>query len=296
MHLFRLTLLLSLGLLLACYPDPTFPEVEPERTMRAEAGDDSKTTPPAESVLLDTDPSTQQARHQDILRQLERIGSSAGLPRAKRPGADEWRPVELEKLTEIVTACCSSSDVACRDCLDPIVKANLASDEIWGIYGSFLGPLNNRSAAGVEVLGAALLQHPEGRVRDRALRVAVGSGVLPRPEESADGYRGYTLPRYPRVGEPILIIVEHSAPCTEAQAEVKGPDPAGRIDLKPSSPCEGAPDPQTTEFVPKATRYVITHKIDVFPASGVSLWIDKGEAPLLRVTPVRQSGPTRNPG
>ncbi len=126
--------------------------------------------------------------------------------------------------------------------------------------------------------------------------MAVGSGVLPRPEESADGYRGYTLPRYPRVGEAALIIVEHAAPCTEVQSQVKGPDPAGRIDFKPSSPCEETVAPQTTEFVPTATRYVFTHRINAFPASGISLWIDKGEAPLLRVAPVRTTGPSRDPG
>jgi len=89
--------------------------------------------------------------------------------------------------------------------------------------------------------------------------------------------------------------VEHSAPCTEVQAEVKGPDPAGRIDIKPSSPCEGAADPETTEFVPRAIRYVYTHKIDAFPASGISLWVDNEEAPLLRVTPARPPDPSRDP-
>ena len=93
-----------------------------------------------------------------------------------------------------------------------------------------------------------------------------------------------------------LIIVEHAAPCTEVQSQVKGPDPAGRIDFKPSSPCEETVAPQTTEFVPTATRYVFTHRINAFPASGISLWIDKGEAPLLRVAPVRTTGPSRDPG
>jgi hypothetical protein len=295
-HPIRPILLLTLGILLGCYPDPTFPEVEPDLTESAESGRDVQTAPPIQKERRDTSHSSQELRHLDIQRQLERIGASAGLPRPKRPGADEWRPVELEKLTEIVTSCCSTSDIACRGCLGPLTEAKLASDELWEVYGAFLGPLQDQASAGVEVLGAALLQHPEGLVRDRALRVAVGSGVLPRPEESAAGYRGYTLPRYPRAGEPALIIVEHSAPCTEVQAEVKGPDPAGRIDLELSSPCEGAADPETTEFVPKATRYVYTHRVDAFPTSGVSLWIDKGEAPLLRVTPVRPPDPSRDPG
>jgi len=290
-HLLRLFLVLAFGFLISCYPDPTFPEVEPASTSDERAAEVSKrrSTPSPAAVHDGQGGSAQYKRRQDVVRQLERVGTSAGVSRKKRPGADEWRPVELEKLGEIITSCCSSSEVACRDCLTPLVAAPLATDELWHIYGSFLGPLRNRAAAGVEVLGAMLLQHEEGRVRDRALRVAVGSGITPRGEESPGGYRISTLPRAPMKGEPVLIILEHNAPCTEVTGEVKGPDEAGRIDLDPFSRCPEVDEAAKVEFVPKATRYVFTHRVEAMPEPGLSIWLPGGKQPLLRLTPARAS-------
>ena len=300
MQLLRPPLVLGLVLLLSCYPDPSFPDVEPaadgtDRTARPDAVGSpapSPTTPPSHDQVT-----AQSKRRQDVLLQIERVGASAEIARSKRPGADEWRPVELEKLTEIVTTCCSASEVACRDCLEALSHAPLASDEIWAIYSAFLGPLRDRATAGVEVLGAKLLQDQEGRVRDRALRVAVGSGVLRRPEESEGGFRVSTLPRSPAVGESVLIIVEKSAPCTEVTAEVKGPDSAGRVVLDPSSRCPGATEAEGDgEFVPKATRYVLTHRVEALPTAGLSIWLARGTAPLLRVVPSRPAEAPRDPG
>jgi hypothetical protein len=299
-QLLRPPLVLGLAVLLSCYPDPTFPDVEPAADRANGSAPSSAAGSPSPSPTTPTTHdkgSAQSKRRQDVVLQIERVGASAGVARSKRPGADEWRPVELEKLTEIVTACCSASDVACRDCLKPLTHAALANDEVWAIYGAFLGPLRDRATAGVEVLGAKLLQDEDGRVRDRALRVAVGSGVLPRPEESEDGFRVSTLPRTPAVGESVLIIVEKSAPCTEVTAEVKGPDSTGRVVLDPSSRCPGAAEAEGAgEFVPKATRYVLTHRVEAMPTAGLSIWLAKGKAPLLRVVPSRPAEAPRDPG
>jgi hypothetical protein len=297
-QLIRPPLVLVLAVLLSCYPDPTFPDVEPAAD--ESDGSASAVGSPAPSSAAPTrndERTTQSKRRQDVVLQIERVGASAGVARSKRPGAGEWRPVELEKLAEIVTACCSASDLACRDCLAPLSHAALATDEIWAIYGAFLGPLRNRASAGVGVLGAKLLQAKEGQVRDRALRVATGSGVLPRPEESEDGFRVSTLPRSPAVGESVLIIVEKSAPCSEVTAEVKGPDGTGRVVLDPSSRCPGAAEDESTgEFVPKATRYVLTHRVEALPAAGLNIWLAGGKAPLLRVVPSRPPEAQRDPG
>jgi hypothetical protein len=225
----------------------------------------------------------QAKRREDVEKQIERLGSSAGIPRNKRSGAEDWRALELEKLREIVTSCCRASEVACRDCLAPLAGLALAPDELWAIYAAFLDPLRNRATAGVEVLGAALLQHPEGRIRDRAFRIAVGSGVSSRSEPSPEGFRITTLPRAPRGGEPVLIILEHSARCTEVKGEVKGPDAAGRIDLDPQEQCPEPDEPTPTAFMPIAIRYVFTHRIEAMPDSGLDIWLAEGKAPLLRV-------------
>jgi len=72
---------------------------------------------------------------------------------------------------------------------------------------------------------------------------------------------------------------------------VKGPDEAGRIDLDPRSNCAEAPPADAEEFVPKATRYVFTHKVDAMPVAGLDVWLANGKSSLARLSP--QASQTR---
>lgn len=276
------TSLLLVLVLAACYPDPTFPSSEAIAPQDSASASSSATGAPKP----DLDSTAQAARRQQVVTQTVRLG--AGHPEAareKRAGAGDWRPVELEKLREIVSDCCRTSEVACRDCLEALCEARMPPDELWSIYGAFLGPLRNRATAGVEVLGRHLLLHPEGRIRDRAFRVAVGSEVSVRGEPSAEGYRAALLPRRPQLGEPALLIVEHAALCTEVTGELKGPDASGRIDLKLRPDCPNAELPPMDGIVPAAIRYVYTHELDALPMGGIELWVADEEAPLLTLGP-----------
>lgn len=300
----RLPFLFALLFLLSCYPEPSFPEL-PETSSSTDAGpppsvskaesNATRTQPPEPSSVTADDAPAQQRRRGDIEGQLKRLGPSAGIPRSKRPGAEDWRPLELEKLTELVTSCCRASDVACRDCLAPLCEASVAPDELWGVYGSFLGPLRDRAGAGVEVLGAHLLENPDGKTRDRALRVATASGVLPRGEEGEAGARIAVLPRAPRVGEPVLLILEKSAFCNKVSGEVKGPDLAGRLDFDPRSDCPPPAEEVAEQFVPKASRYVFTHRVASLPSVGLEVWLADGTAPLLEVRPSNTEGVQTRP-
>jgi hypothetical protein len=290
----RIPLLFTLVFLLSCYPEPSFPELPPppsssqdvSGTSASGAQPSSATDAPRQpTVGTVEEPPAQQQRRRDIESQLKRLGASAGIPRGKRPGAEDWRPLELEKLTEIVTSCCRASDVACRDCLAPLCEGSVAPDELWEIYGSFLGPLRDRAGAGVEVLGAHLLESPNGQTRDRALRVASASGVLPRGKEREGGARMVALPRAPRVGDSVLLILEKSALCNKVSGEVKGPDNAGRLDFDPRSDCPAPPEEATEQFVPKASRYVFTHRVSSLPPSGLEVWLANGTEPLLELRP-----------
>lgn len=283
--LLPLVLASSLGLL-GCYPEPipSSPSEVAETSKLESSGpagapsSDSTSRPGAPAL----DQTAQTQRVAQIGKLLERLGPSAGVPRGKRAGAEDWRAVELEKLGEVVLDCCTQSDVACRGCLAPLTEGSCAPDELWPIYGRFLGPLAGRAAAGVDVLGSALLQDKDGVVRDRAFRVAVGSKVMTRGLPSEDGYRIATLPRTPRAGQPALIVLERAALCTEARMEVKGPDSSGRIDLQPVSDCPDSPEAEG-EFVPKALRYVLSHRLASFPASGLLVHVAKSEEPILHV-------------
>jgi hypothetical protein len=218
-----------------------------------------------------------------VLERLESVDSAT--PKDERPGEGLWRAAELEKLLELVRGACSSGPAACRDGLEPIAAAKLPADEVWPLYVLFLQDLRPRAEEGAVVLGRDLLLRDQATVRDRTFRVAVGIGAAVRGSSDEEGRRASVLPIHPGVGEPVLFIVEQVAACDRVVAEVKGPpDSSGRLDLIFHADCpEPTPAPQDTPPTPRAARVVWAFDAGPLPESGLRLWIDGAEAPLLTV-------------
>ncbi|MEE2828294.1 MAG: hypothetical protein VX498_03820 [Myxococcota bacterium] len=290
MPLYRSTVLVLFLLMVGCYPTPQVPRpAEDGADPTAEQGDPRGASTTATDSNYDA--GAQNKRQAQLAAVLDRLGrDQPTATRAKRAGVGKWRVAEWQKLQEIVMACCEVGSVPCRACLSEVASARMPPDEIWPLYGTFLNPLRHRATAGVEVLGTHLLDQEDGRTRDRAFRVAVGSGVAVRGTPSETKHRAAVIPRFPKLGQPLRILVEQPSPCTEVQGEVKGPDPSGRLDFKLSPDCPpSASKPLAEGELPKAIRYVFVHRIDAMPMSGLDIWVAGTEVPLLRVEPAAEA-------
>lgn len=266
-----LPIFLALALLSGCYGDPELP---PAPTP-APAGDPAEGRPtPAPQ------PSTQTFRMEQMSAVLGRLAGSADKPAAERDGIASWRPPELEKLHELLLECCRGNSATCRRCGEAIGAARLPTEELWPLAGRFAGPLRPTAGAGLPPLLLPLLLDGDGSVRDRALRLLVGTGAIERGAADAQGRRAAAVPRAPAAGEPVWLILEQPAPCSEGTAQVKGPDASGRIDVALSWTCEA---PETPAFPPKVHRVVWAQRLAAMPASGLSLHAGGAPQPLLRL-------------
>ena len=228
-------LIVAFALLPGCYGDPTLPTADevPAEVASAEPGTPSEAPVVAERGGRPSsgDEPAQTRRIQELGAILTKLGpATPGSSPASRPGADSWRPAELEKLTELCEACCAAGGGPCAACLGEVADAELASDEIWSLMGLFLGVLRPRAAEGAATIGRRLLLDDVGAIRDRAFRVIVGSGAARRGQPDSDKRRATSVPIAPRVGEPVLVVVEQVSSCPHVVADAKGPDSSGRVD------------------------------------------------------------------
>lgn len=285
--------------LLGCYGSPT---LEGARTDPATPPPSDATAPGAPVSTADrggmpvtpgTGPTAQASRLDELAGVLDRLESiDPQMPKNERPGAGRWRAAELEKLIEIVRGACAAGPGACRATLTPVADAHLPADEIWPLYSEFLAGLRPRAEEGTATLGRELLLRPEAVVRDRAFRLAVGSGAAVRGAPDAEGRRAALIPIHPGEGEPVLFVIEMPAACNRLTAASKGPiDSSGRLDVTFSVDCPEV-DPADADggTVPRAPRVVWAVDAGPLPASGLTLWIDGGAEPLLTV-----AAPTASP-
>ena len=205
---------------------------------------------------------------------------------AARPGAEEWRPAELQKLRELAMQLCGAGAPSCRAAMVQISAAQIPGDELLTLLGSFMGALRSHAEVGFGTLGRRLLTDPVGRTRDLAFRMAVGSGLTRRGEPDADGRRATLVPASPPVGDPAVLLVEIKAICNEVTAQQKGPDLHGRIDLVLRPACDGQPEPEIgPDGFPRAVRAVWAVALDALPDEGVVVHVDGGVEPLLQWRP-----------
>lgn len=271
--------MLGFALMLGCYGDPKLDPVTPDAAPD-QTPEPTPTAPPRGGAPSTGDgPTAQGARVEQIGEILTKLGhSDEGAPPESRDGAATWRPAELEKLAELTAGCCRAGPSSCTAGLEPIAAANLPADEIWNLYGSFLGELRPRATEGVGVLGRALLLRNNGAVRDRAFRVAVGAGATRRGQPDDEKRRATTIPLAPKVGESVLFVVEQVSPCHTVLTDLKGPDSRGRIDLEFRTDCP--PEPEPEEGIARAARAVWAFDAGPLPVSGFELWMKDGERPL----------------
>jgi hypothetical protein len=244
----------------------------------------------------DEPPEIQAGRLADAIAILKRVCPAD--PGDERPGAGTFRAAELEKLSELVSAACRGADAPCGELLREVADCGLPFEEDDGvtslraIYGLFLGPLRGRAHIAAATLGTSLLEREDGKVRDIAFRIAVGSGAARRGQEDAEGRRATTIPLRPRVGEPMWVVFEWMAPCNDIQMQVKGPDVHGRMDLAPTDPCpEPAVNP--TELMPRAIRAVWAGRVDELTEAGLAVWMPGADRPLVAVTPRELTAPPK---
>jgi hypothetical protein len=249
---------------------------------------------------------------------LARLGHAREtLPAAGRPGAGDFRPAELDKAREILETSCAASGPACAETARAIAALALPSDEAIPLYARFLGPIRPQAELGAALLGAPLLLHPNPEVRDRAFRIAVGSGAAARGEPDRLGRRAATIPRRPKPGEPTVVVLERVQTCAALDGDWKGPDAAGRVDVHLRGTCpDETLDPDAGPIAPglrdedlpfqmkdeplqtvRAARGVWAFRVDAFPQSGLAIFCDgeAAERPLLQVPPPF-SGPEKSPG
>jgi hypothetical protein len=284
----RSAALLALVLLLpACYGDPGLPGDPPDETAST---DDEAADPAAagdrQGHPTHHDPTAQAGRIEELRAALNKLGDSA--PDSEpdsRDGAASWRAAELAKVGELCQACCEAGSAPCRACLDEVVARKPPADELWSLYGLFMGALRPRAEDGAAVLAADLLLRPDPTTRDRAFRLAVGSGAARRGQPDASDRRASTIPIHPREGDRVVVIVELPASCPKVVTELKGPDGAGRIDLELALDCpepEAMPIDEPSDL--RATRAVWAFDVGPLPASGLHLFAGE-EAPLLDLSP-----------
>jgi hypothetical protein len=219
---------------------------------------------------------------------LDRLGrGSASRAPEDRPGSALWRPAELEKLRELVTAICSAGSAGCRDAMDTLVAADLPHDELRAVLGLFVGPLRPHGELGFATLGAAILTGPDADSRDIAFRIAVAAGVTRRGEPDRANVRAALVPQTPTIGSPAVVVVELPSPCRKVRTEHKGPDVNGRIDVRIEPACEGEPEPALgPDGFPQPARAVWALALDSVPPNGVSVWDYGATAPRLEYRPL----------
>lgn len=284
---------LALLLLVACYGDPRLPDAGTEAP---EVSTSPTTTlaPPRQGEPADPDPGAQAHRVEALVGVLARLGPQGDeTPPDQRNGAASWRASELEKLAELCEGCCQAGSAPCRECLDVVASADLPADELWTLMGRFLGDLRPSARDGAMTLGASLLLRDNGVTRDRAFRVAVGSGAAQRGEPDLGERRGATVPHAPEEGERVLFVVEVPAHCPNVKADLKGPTAAGRWDLDVAPDCPEPEDQPEDLTVLRASRAVWAFDAGALPATGFALWTG-GEAPLIEVRPP-PAGPVAKP-
>jgi len=237
----------------------------------------------------------QQRRVTDAQEVVNRLGKASDTdPPTARPGAETFRAAELEKLGELVAGACRGADGPCREILEMVASAELPFDEGRAIYGRFLNELKPRAHIAASTLGASYLLRRDGKIRDVAFRIAVGSGAARRGQADDEGRRATTIPLRPRVGEPVWVVFEWMTTCNDIRMEMKGPDVHGRVDLVPTNPCPPAPeDPK--QLVPRAIRAVWAGAVDALPAAGLSVWLPDASRPLVAVTPREADAPEKTP-
>ncbi len=261
--------LLLLVLLAGCYGDPELPPLPASEASPTVL--DDRPTPEAA-------PSTQSFRMEQMGAVLARLGGSQDKVVTARDGAASWRPPELEKLHELLLACCQGNSATCRSCAESIAAAKLPTEELWPLAGRFLGPLRPTAGAGLPPMLLPLLLDSDGAVRDRALRLLVAASAVDRGPPDAAGRRASAVPNQPGAGEPVWLIVEQPGPCFQGRAELKGPDGSGRLDLSLGPECP----PEAESFPPKVRRLVWATRIEAMPATGLSLFAGE-PTPLLKL-------------
>ncbi|MCO4772140.1 MAG: hypothetical protein KDA24_19055 [Deltaproteobacteria bacterium] len=270
------------ALLMGCY-DRLAPPVPPGETPVTE------TSPPEERPVRPSVAGTGQlAKNLDALDGvITRLGVGSGTrSAADRPGSARWRPAELEKLTELMTAICAPGAAGCRQGLERLVAAELPSDELRGVLAIFMGPLRPLAETGFATLGAHLLVSPDAEVRDLTFRMAVAAGATRRGEADDVGRRATLMPQSPLPGSRVVVVVELPSPCPKVRTEFKGPDINGRLDVDVQPACDGVPPPEpSADGFPVPARAVWALPLESLPTTGVSVWAYSASAPLLDYTP-----------
>lgn len=237
-------------------------------------------------------PSAPPAQSAASLRGLSlRLGRPSDPPgTGQLPGAGTWRAAEFAKVQELLTDCCRADASGCSLCLQPIAQQGFPAEDLWPLIGQFLGPVRQHAELGLLSLGAPLITHPDGDVRDRIYRMAVGGGVSRRGQPDGEDRRASTIPLVPQLGKPVWLVVEQLSPCPDLHGEVKGPDRTGRVDLVLSDRCSEAQWQAAAErFPPRATRGVWALAVAAMPSGGLTLWMGGAEEPLLRARPGREA-------
>ena len=263
-------------------------QADAERTA-AQATTDSPTATPQRAASRP--PAAPPAQSAASLKGLSmRLGGPGNASSADPlPGDGTWRAAEFAKVQELLTDCCRGDASSCSLCLQPIARQGFPAEDLWPLIGQFLGPLRQHAELGLVSLGAPLITHKDGEVRDRIYRMAVGGGVSRRGQPDAQNRRASTIPLTPKLGERVWLVVEQPSPCTDLRGETKGPDRTGRVDLVLSDRCTEAQWQAATEsFPPRAARGVWAMAVEAMPMGGVTLWMGGAEEPLLRARPGRE--------
>ncbi len=195
------TALLAALLLTGCYGKPGLPDVPPGpgETTPVDASAPRATPGPRDQPWVD--------RGEQLAGVLARLAEPTDRPAPQRDGAASWRVPELEKLHELLIACCEAESGPCRSCSQQIAAAGLPRDELWPLAGRFLGPLRPRAEAGLPPLISGHFGSDDAVTRDRVYRLLTGARVMRRGQVDESGHAAATLPDRPSEGEPVWVVV-----------------------------------------------------------------------------------------
>jgi hypothetical protein len=265
-------------LLCGCYGKPQLPDV-------ADAPDATAAPSTAPRPTPEPRPRAQAERTAQLAGVLLRLSEPNERPAPERDGAATWRAPELEKLHELLIACCEAGAAGCGACTRQIDAAQLPASEIWPLAGRFLRELRGRADIGLPPLLEPMLSSDDPEDRDRAYRLLVGARVMHRGQLSDASYSAASLPRQPAVGEPLWLIVERIAPCSVGDTTFKGPDALGRVDAVLEPRCDDVPTVDAEVLIPRVHRMVGASRIDALPASGLQIFAGGTPEPLLVLRP-----------